>query len=333
MACRLKRAAQLIASVILGATLVAGCAGTASSTDPDSAEGVAHLSFGLYPRNTLSLPTYIAQHEGIFSANKLDVRSVDGKSVPEIVSGLIGGTTQIAGAAPQTVASALRDGQKLVVLPPTSKLDYSVIGNPALQGLGIRALQGKRIGITARGAASEAFVNSLLEQAGMSKNDVTYVAVGGASTMLPAYKQGQIDALVATPSTREVALRNGLSYGVILDATRGDAGDLGSWGYAGLMVTTAEFADKSPITLKRYCKAMSQSVSFITNPDNREKVVRNIAELLSVDTAGATRVYDAEHNLWNAHLDPTNWEKNVSWAIGDTLPQTAFDAVTTSACR
>ena len=328
-----KKTLLIVVLGALAASLLAGCAGTASSTDPDSAEGVAHLSFGRYPRSTLSLPTYVAQDQGIFSKNKLAVDSVDGKSVPEIVSTLIGGTTQIAGAAPQTVAAALRDGQKLVILPPTSRLDYNIMTRKELAIKDIRGLVGKKVGVTARGAATEAFVGTLLEQAGLSKDAVTYVAVGGASTMLPAFKQGQIDAMAASPSTRELALKNKLQFDVAIDSTRGDAGELGKWGWAGLMVTTAEFAEKSPVTLKRYCKAMSESIAFITAPSNRDAVIGNISTLLEVDRAAAGRVYDAEHGLWNSHLNKDDWSKNVRWAIGSNPSQTSFDAVTTPSCR
>jgi NitT/TauT family transport system substrate-binding protein len=57
-------------------------------------------------------------------------------------------------------------------------------------------LKGKRVGVAARGTGGEFAVQFLLRDAGMAVDDVTFVAVGGLPTALPALMNGQIDAVL-----------------------------------------------------------------------------------------------------------------------------------------
>ncbi|WP_369809775.1 ABC transporter substrate-binding protein [Parafrankia sp. EUN1f] len=57
---------------------------------------------GNFPTSALTLPFAVAQEQGFFRDAGLNVTTVKAKSGPELLAGLIGGTTQIAVAVPPT---------------------------------------------------------------------------------------------------------------------------------------------------------------------------------------------------------------------------------------
>lgn len=85
-------------------------------------------------------------------------------------------------------------GSNAAVLVVSSKVELPNLakGLPDV----MRDLKGKKIGVAARGTGGEFAVMYLLRDAGMAADDVTFVAVGGLPTALPALMNGQVDAVL-----------------------------------------------------------------------------------------------------------------------------------------
>lgn len=324
------RSTAIAAGLIL---LLSACGSGPTSTDPTTGDGTATLNLGVYPNNSLSLPIAVAQSQGLFAAAKLEVTTVPGKSGPELSAALIGGSTQIAGNTPQSALPAIRDGQSLVVIPPVAALNYLIAGPAEIADHGVAALKGQRIGITARGSATETFARSVLSDNGLNPDqDVTFVAVGGSATMVPAYSQDQIDAFVGTPSTIAVMRGHGNEVAVIADATNGTAGPLGQYGYGGFFTTTKDVLATSPVTVQRFCDAMRGAGAYIADLANRNAVVATLAELVGLPEDQAVPVYEAEHALWTNDLTADRWKKNAEWVLGADADKAPFDTSTSIAC-
>ncbi|MGQ5690808.1 ABC transporter substrate-binding protein [Rhodococcus erythropolis] len=318
-------------AVAAGVGLLLSACGSAQSLDPADDEGIAQLSLGTYPNSSLSLPIAVAEKEGIFDGVKLDVTTVSGKSGPEITSALIGGTTQIAPSTPESTFSALRDGQNLVVIQPVAALNYMILAPAEVAGNGIGGLKGKRIGVPARGSAAEAFARALLSGDGLNPDaDVTFMAVGGSATLVPAYTQGQIDASVGTPSTAAALRSQGLDATVMADAADGGAGELGEYGFGGFFTTTTDVVEKSPIVLHRFCEAMRSSTAYIADPANRDSVITTLSEVMKLPEASVAPIYDAERTLWTNDITEERWNKNAEWVLGSDAAKAPFGTSTNS---
>ncbi len=320
------RSAALAAGLIL---LLTACGSSTASTDPTTDTGFATLNLGFYPNNSLTLPITIAQDLGIFEASKLDVTTFPGKTGPELSAALIGGSVQISQNTPQSAFPAIRDGQNLVVLPPVAALNYQIAGSKEIADQGVGGLKGKRIGITARGSATETFARSVLSENGLDPDhDVTFVAVGGSTTMVPAYGQDQIDAFVGTPSTVALMRSHGQGIAVIADAMDGTAGALGKYGYGSFFTTTKDVMDRSPVTVQRFCDAIRKATAYIADPANKDTVVTALSKLAGLPEGQSTPIYEAEHALWTNSLNAEQWQKNTEWVLGADADKVPFNSST-----
>lgn len=312
-------------AVVASAGLLLSACGTAQSLDPADEEGIAQLSLGTFPNTSLSLPVAVAEKAGFFEAVKLDVTTVSGKSGPELTAALIGGTTQIAGGAPESTFSALRDGQNLVVIPPVAALNYMIMAKADVASGGVGGLKGKRIGVPARGSAAEAFARTVLSDNGLDpETDVTFVAVGGSATVVPAYAQGQIDASVGSPSTMAALRGQGFDATAMIDAADGGAGDLGEYGFGGFFTTTTDVVEKSPMVLHRFCEAMRSSTAYIADPVNRDSVITTLSEVMKLPEASVVPIYEAERTLWTNNISEERWNKNAEWVLGPDAAKAPF---------
>ena len=109
-----------VGTVIAAALLLSACGGGGRPND-------GSVAIGVYPASALSLPVYVAVQQGMFDKEGLHVELIDGKNGPELISGLIGGTTDLAVGAPGTVVPAIEQGQSL---RPLSRTGRSILPSP-----------------------------------------------------------------------------------------------------------------------------------------------------------------------------------------------------------
>ena len=89
-------------------------------------------------------------------------------------------------------------------------------GYPAM----MKDLVGKKIGVTALAATTEAYMKSAFEGAGLSADSATYIAVGGVTTAVPALKGGVVDAAMMFGTGPELAEALGVGK-IVLDYRKG----------------------------------------------------------------------------------------------------------------
>ena len=126
-------------------------------------------------------------------------------AAPLGVQALIGGSIDVSETPIDVVAAAVLRGAKIKTVvgaavsnffqvDATAKLPmpHEAQGYPAL----MQDFKGRKIGVVARGSSSEAMFTYLLKEAGLSAEDVSYVAVGAPNTAFAALRAGQVDAAV-----------------------------------------------------------------------------------------------------------------------------------------
>ncbi|TAN12955.1 MAG: ABC transporter substrate-binding protein [Burkholderiaceae bacterium] len=139
----------------------------------------------------------------------------------------------------------------------------------------VQDMKGKKIGVTSRGSGNETQVRFILEKAGVKADDVTFVAVGGPTTAIPALVHKQIDfAASFEPGATMCEVTKQCKVAWRADANRQPA-EIYAANLAGDgLYLTQEYADAHPDVVAALIKAAHEANKFINDPANFEEVVK-----------------------------------------------------------
>jgi NitT/TauT family transport system substrate-binding protein len=203
-------------------------------------------------------PLHLAERNGWFAEEGLQVETVTVPSGQASISSLIGGDVDIAYSsyAPFFIA-ADKGAADLRFVADASSLapDTSVV--VTMPGSSIRTvadLAGKRIAVTAAGSISDALVKSAMRESGVDFSGVQWVSIPFPDTPA-ALQRGDVDAAFLTEPFLTLAER-GVGAVVVVDTATGPATDLPTAGYASL----AAFAEQNPRTVAAFQRALQRAV-------------------------------------------------------------------------
>jgi NitT/TauT family transport system substrate-binding protein len=274
------------------------------------------VTVGDFPTSALTLPYVIAQDQGFFKTAGLDVQTVMANSGPTLVSGLIGGTTQIAAQVTSNAFPAMQQGEPLVAMGPYGRLDMAVV-TPVNSGItNMASLQGKKIGVTARGALTENFARYVLNLNGIDPSKVTFIPVGTLLTQEAALRNHAIDATVVSSDAIAAAEVQGVPLRTLASSLNGTAGPLGTVGLQSFWATTTAYRDNHLTVVNAFCSAMRQSVAWLDNNANRAAGAKDIATLMNIPKATAGQVWDNVHSAWATSVTPARWAANAQLIVG-----------------
>ena len=152
-----------------------------------------------------NFPAIIAEKKGIcdkynfkcetkaINTGPLAMQALVGNSVDVALTGTDAAVSNAAEGGGLLIVATLRQGNPFsVTVRSDVPMPHKAMGYPEA----MQDFNGKKIGVTGRGAAVENHFNALLTGAGLQPGDVTFVAVGGPGTAYQALTVGkQIDAL------------------------------------------------------------------------------------------------------------------------------------------
>lgn len=246
------------------------------------ADELRPLAIQIYPGFLGSFLAAVAQEQGFYKANGLDVKLVPLGDGPRGLAALEGGSIQLAQNNTDFMLLARKRGLDLMVVAGTWGEQFTVMarndvqlpdaasGYPAV----MKDLVGKKIGVSARGAGTEYGMRTLLTAAGLDPDSVTYIAVGGTAGQVPALRTGNVDAVVAAGVGAAVVKAMGIGKAVVdLQAGQGPK-DLLSLAncYEGYFGKRA-WVDANADTLRRFVKAQQQAEAWARDPANADKLV------------------------------------------------------------
>ena len=313
------RRKTLTAAVILliPPMLLAACGGDSPEAAEDEG-GDSVVTVGHFPTSTTTLPLVVAQEKGFFEAEGLKVETVDAKGGPELTAALIGGTTQVAVGVPAAVIPAMSEGSPLVGLPPYARLDLAIAVPESSPLTSLDGFEGKTVGVTQRGALTEKFASTVLQDAGIDPADVTFVAVGNLAAYVAALREGTIDAAVVTSDAAMALAAQDVPTRSLASALQGTAGDLGENGLQSLYTTTNEFREENPEVLDAFCRSMSSAVEWIADEANRTEAGTIISGVMSIPPAAGEKIWEVQHEFWAMDITESTWSYNVDWTMDGT---------------
>lgn len=196
----MKRASAAVLAVSL-ALFAAACGGESQSGSSDGTAasgsgGAGKITIGVSIPVAQFMPAFLAQEEGLFAKQGLDVEVKTVRSA-QLLSSLTSGSIQFGiSSGPQLELGALKGPIKQLA-NWADHLDAYVIGAPGITSM--QQLKGKRFGVNVPGALPSVFARYALLESGLTPDKDVRVVPLGSSPVDKAFISKQIDAMVATP--------------------------------------------------------------------------------------------------------------------------------------
>ena len=221
------------------------------------------------------LPVYVADKQGFFKKNGLDVEvTVTQGGGPDLQALLSGGVEfWFGGPINQLLAYGQnRDQRTLSVVAFFSNLGINlVMRKDTATRLGLserspiadklKALKGLVIGVTRPGALTDMVVKYYLAKAGIDPKDVTVIGIGSGATQLAALEQRRVDVAVDVTPTSEEAVRRGAAI-MLVHNFAGEDPNLRGFLQQTLVVLPA-YAQRQPDVVRRMVRSFVEAEQWI----------------------------------------------------------------------
>ena len=240
------------------------------------------LVFGCVPANSVHWIACAAVERGFFKNVGFEAEIGVIQSSPQSMQMLITGAYQISSTQPEAAVAAIERGANLAAISaPMNRADWVLAGAAGIKSLG--DLKGKIIGVSSLRISEVWLTALLLEQAGLKKDDYSFIGVGTSPLKVTALQKGSIAAAVLFRPSADLALREGFA-----DLAR----------YSGmrdyptvLYITGRDWAAKGDAG-KRAAQAIQDGHRWLWDPQNKNAAIEILAKYTKRDQAICAAVYD-----------------------------------------
>ncbi|WP_411721903.1 ABC transporter substrate-binding protein [Mycetocola sp.] len=221
---------------------------------------------------------YIAEQEGFFDAEGLDVTIVPGGTAQDNLGQLAGGSADISIVSWDAAVTATAENLPIKVISGngiiSTEVDTSGVFVRKDSGIAsVADLAGKTIAFNSVGSGGNVPVLQALRKAGVGPEQVTQVAIPFAS-MQTALENSQVDAVFPSDSFySQVKAVDG--FAEISNPSREYRGGLGIT----LWAVTDPWLAENAETAQKFNDAMSQAVDFYNDPANLNAIYEVRAEV------------------------------------------------------
>ena len=246
------------------------------------------VNFGVTFRNARLVPLWIADEEGYFKKQGLDVKQVNISGGTQGAQMMVSGGVDVSYDDPITCIVSTAGGIPVnVIVGGTPSLAYLIVGGPEIKN--IADVKGKRVGSSGLGlSASRLALLVGLRRFGIDadKGQVTIVAAGQEPERIAGLSTGAIAATVISPEYRTKLEQLGVNM-------LADLRTLNIPWETSSVITTAKNMQSKRDMLERVVRAILQAHAFILNPANRTRVVEVMTTQLALKSQqDAAAVYD-----------------------------------------
>jgi ABC-type nitrate/sulfonate/bicarbonate transport system substrate-binding protein len=238
-----------------------------------------------------NLPIWVAQRNGLFDAQGLDVQLTYTPTSGFLVTSVLNGKSDLAFATIDNVV-AYQEGQGEAKIPDDPDLFafmggdggfFSLVASPSVKS--VAELKGKTISVDAMTTGLAFVVRELVSRGGLAESDVSFVRAGGTATRYRELMAGKHDAtLLRTPFE---LLAESRGYHRIASAE-----SLGA--YQGTVgIARRSYAREHEAALVGFLRAYKAATDWLYDPANREVAeALLVAHIGDMTPAMARRSYD-----------------------------------------
>ncbi|TMA85367.1 MAG: ABC transporter substrate-binding protein [Deltaproteobacteria bacterium] len=246
------------------------------------------VNFGVTFRNARLVPPWIADEEGYFKKQGLDVKQVNISGGTQGAQMMVSGGVDVSYDDPITcIVSTAGSVPVNVIVGGTPSLAYLIVGGPSVKT--IADVKGKRVGSSGLGlSASRLALLVGLRRFGIDadKGQATIVAAGQEPERIAGLSTGAIAATVISPEYRTKLEQLGVNM-------LADLRTLNIPWETSSVITTAKNVQTKRDMLERVVRAILQAHAFILNPANRARVIDLTTTQLALKSQqDAAAVYD-----------------------------------------
>lgn len=213
------------------------------------------------------LPLTVAERQGYFKDEGLNVEINDFAGGSKALQALIGGSVDVTTGSYEHVIQMRAQGKNIVGIVNLGRfpgITLAVNARKAGSIKSVKDLKGARVGVSAPGSSTNFMVNYLLVKNGMKPEDVSFITVGTGASAVAAIKRGEIDVIsgldpVITSLTDDGSIK-------ILADTRTQRGSLTVYGGAypaSTLYVPEEFIKKNPKTTQALANAFVRALRWM----------------------------------------------------------------------
>lgn len=293
--------------------------------------GVANVNVGiaLSPPKVIFLGPYVAQQEGYFAKEKINVHFISMPNGLQTELGTTAGSIDFGfSSATDSIEAAAQHAPIHAIWSYGTKLDTVCIGAPGINSAS--ALAGQPVGSTGSDGFSITLLQACLEPAGVHLSQVHQLDMTRAA-FVPAMAAGKIKAAVFHADDAYV-ITHQLKGAKVLEA---EYKSRPQWWYGGVSALDS-FAKSHASVVKRFLEAMMMADRWMNNPANNAALVKLGVAKTGEDPAAVSYAVSFNRNAgtWpdGAGLDPAavNYTAGVLAKYKDISHQPSFSQIVDS---
>lgn len=295
-----RQSLSLLASIPLAGLGISACGSSTPSTSTNSMS----LNVGQISNSIAYFPFYVADQQGFFKKEGLQMgpRPLLGTGA-KLAAAVESGSIDIGGGvmtdafdmaivdSGARVIGSLVNGYYVDVIVSNSFAQKTGLTTSSALTDKVKALVGKKIGITGPGSGTEALLIYLFRQQGLdAKRDATLVNLGSANlAALSALKAGRVDALSFFSPLGQEAEAEQIGT-ILISPVRGDIPAL-QGDVHGVFYTKQQVIDSKPQAVQAFIRAVAQAEAYIH--DQPTSALTLLEKYLKLKEPTAKAVLDA----------------------------------------
>ncbi len=251
-----------IIGIFISAIIVIGISVGGCQKQPEEYTGpVEKITLAAYAGETGAL-VYVAEHQGYFKKNGLEVTIKDYESGKAAANILVAGEVDIATAADDVFISGALDHADLRVFGTVATAEVTALIARKDKGIiTIDDLIGKKVGVTKNTGCEIALASFLLDN-GLFINEIELVDLK-PSEIVKAILDGDIDAAVTwDPNVYDIKKElgdNAISWGNIQES------------FYFVLITKKEWLENNPAAANRFIKAVLEAEDYVKDNSKEAK--------------------------------------------------------------
>ncbi len=220
--------------------------------------------------NTRSTVLWIAQGQGFFAKNGLDVETIYLRSSNLQMAAMATGDVQIGSSGGAPVLSAVSGGQDLkIVATPGNRLGYDLVVRPEIKEA--KDLRNKRFGVTNIGGTTWMAALLALEHLGLDqrRDQIQINAIGNQTILAQAIEAGNIDATLLDPFLSRRLKEKGVP--TLIELYRAQIPFVNT-----SVVVNGAFLRERPDAVEKVLRSLIEAQAFIASPSNKAAVIKTV---------------------------------------------------------
>lgn len=283
-------AAAFTVAVVTMASALAGCSGgdgggTASGGTTPADEPLTPITYQTFPQTMQTIPTTVAQEQGFFTENGLEVTFVDGTNGPAMLAAIAAGQVDVAGLPLFLGMQSIVSGAKIKAISGITGPGGAVVfvsdrieETDAAYPKSAAVLEGKTAAIAAPGGFSERFLKRYIDETGVA---MQYATIPGVPAQVAAMKAGQIDAMHADLVTGYSLTQQGIGH-ILWDFQETGPDELRGATSVDAWVSDA-FLAEDPDAAEAFARSIAQAIAWMQDPENGEEVAEYVSAIAGID--------------------------------------------------